>query len=43
MAIVAFRVHEHGLAQPPPDLPKEAAEHIESILARALTLRFPSA
>lgn len=36
MAVVAFRVHQHGLAQPPPDLPKEAAEHIKSILALQL-------
>lgn len=29
MAEVAFRVHQHRLPQPPPDLPKEAAEHIQ--------------
>jgi hypothetical protein len=35
-ATIAFRVHQHRLAQPPPDLPKEAAEHIDSILALQL-------
>jgi hypothetical protein len=35
-ATIAFRVHLHRLAQPPPDLPKEAAEHIDSILALQL-------
>lgn len=28
MAIVALRVHQHRLARPPPDLPKEAAEQV---------------
>lgn len=32
MAIVALRIHQHRLAQPPPDLSKEAAEHIKSLL-----------
>lgn len=36
MTIVALRVHQHRLAQPPPDLPKEAAEHIKSLLALQL-------
>lgn len=36
MTVVAFRVHQHGLTQPPPDLPKEAAEHIEPFLALQL-------
>lgn len=36
MAVLALRVHQHRLAQPPPDLPKEAAEHIKSILALQL-------
>lgn len=36
MAIVALRVHQHRLAQPPADLPEEAAEHIKSILALQL-------
>jgi hypothetical protein len=33
MPVVALRIHQHRLAQPPPDPPKEAAEHIKSLLA----------
>lgn len=36
MAVIALRVHQHLLAQPPPDLPKDAAEHIKSLLALQL-------
>lgn len=36
-AIVAFRVHQHRLTQPPPDLPEEVAERVKSLLA----LQFP--
>ncbi|AKZ58929.1 hypothetical protein SAM23877_5884 [Streptomyces ambofaciens ATCC 23877] len=37
MASIALRVHQHRLAQPPPDLPEEPAEHIKSILALQLS------
>ncbi|MDH6523324.1 hypothetical protein M2163_000171 [Streptomyces sp. SAI-135] len=37
MAIVALRIHQHRLAQPPADLPEEPAEHIQSLL----TLQLP--
>lgn len=36
MAVLALRVHQHRLAQPTPDLPKEAAEHIKPVLALQL-------
>ncbi|CAM5484367.1 hypothetical protein GCM10010343_12210 [Streptomyces avidinii] len=36
MARIALRIHQHRLALPPPDLPKEAAEHVESLLALQL-------
>lgn len=32
MAVAALRIHQHRHAQPPPDLPREAAEHIKSLL-----------
>src|SRR5690242_5506911 len=37
MAIAALRIHQHRLTHPPSDLPKEAAEHIKSLL----TLQLP--
>lgn len=37
MAIVTLRIHQHRLTQPPPYLPKEATEHIKSLL----TLQLP--
>lgn len=36
MAVVALRIHQDRLAQASPDLPEEAAEHIESFLALQL-------
>jgi hypothetical protein len=32
MTIGALQVHQHRFAQPPPDLPQEAAELIKSLL-----------
>lgn len=39
MAVTALRIHRDRLAQAPPDLPQEAAEHIQSLL----TLQLPQA
>lgn len=36
VAAVSLRFHQHLFAQPPPDLPKEAAEHIKPLLALQL-------
>jgi hypothetical protein len=36
MSVVSLRIHQHRLAQPPSDRPKEVAEHIESFLALQL-------
>ncbi len=42
MTMGTLRMHQHRLAQPPPDLPQKFAEHIKSLLPLQLAQRHGS-